>query len=258
MPGSAGTERARPAASTTGVSRTTVASRLSTAVTTAASAKTPVNSSAGFPPLQRPDALRGGGEEPRPGADVGDHEDRHQERHHRRQAGEGCAHLGRGQQPGRQRDAGAGQADECLDPSRRVHERHGQHAAEGEHDDDVRGGWHAAQPRCTCEDGRGCRAGSQEEDVGERAARPLPAVALRHGRRPARDGAGDPRLRGVPRLHPDRPRGEAGPRGLPRRGAVRPAERRRPGLPGDPAERLVRHERRLHAGQAARRSGSRC
>ena len=54
MPGSAGTDRARQAESTTGVSRTTVASRLRAAVTTAARAKTPVNSSAGFPPLHRP------------------------------------------------------------------------------------------------------------------------------------------------------------------------------------------------------------
>ena len=194
-----------------------------------------MNSSAGLPPLQRPTRWAAAVKSAGPGTDVGDHQDRDQERHHRARSVTAARTSADGQQPGRQRDAGAGQPDQRLDPSRRVHERHGQHAAEREHDDDVREGWHAAQPRCTCEDGRGVQARP-------RAGRT--SVSEQPGRyQRSTSGMVGALLVTVlvilafvvvPRLQPHRPRGEAGPRRLPApRCGFAQQSRRRPGLPGD-------------------------
>ena len=154
MPGSPGTARAIAAPSTTGVSSTTVASRLSVTVTTAASTKTPVNSLIADPRLQRADPLGGRLEESGPRAHVGDHQDRDQERDDRRQVPHrAClASLGR-DQTGRQRGGDADAGDPDLDPTPRVAERDRQHRAQSQDDDDVGQGRHARSLGSTCEDG---------------------------------------------------------------------------------------------------------
>ena len=91
----------------------------------------------------------------------------------------------------------------------------------------------------------------------ERAARPVPAVGLRHGRRDAGPAARHRGVRGVPGAEPRRARGRAGAGRLPRAVAARAGGGPRRGLPARRCRRAggPRASRSLRASVRTGRSG---
>ena len=142
VPGSSGTDLAIPAPSTTGVSRTTVASRLRVAVTTAASTKIAGEQAGRGVAAPAADALGRGGEDPGSATDVGDHQDRDQEGDDGGEVVDRVAGFVEREEPGRQRDGRAQDPDRRLDPAARMAERHREHPGECHHHDDVGQGRH--------------------------------------------------------------------------------------------------------------------
>ena len=118
------------APTTIGVSSTTVASRLSTAVTSAASRKTPRSSRSGRPRLGPADQAGRGGEQPGPGAHVGDDEDRDQEDDHRQQLPERVLEGLPADQTGGQHGQGRQHRGRCLLPPGQVQD--GDHEQDGQ------------------------------------------------------------------------------------------------------------------------------
>ena len=127
------------AATTTGVSRTTVASRLSTAVTAAASRKTPVKIGDRATAARVAHPRGRGSEQAGPGADVGDHQDRDQEEHDRSEVAQRVLDVGPGEDAGREGRRAAQQSDAGLDPAGRVRVRRDQECEQCGHGDQIEG-----------------------------------------------------------------------------------------------------------------------
>ena len=127
------------AATTTGVSSTTVASRLSTAVTAAASRKTPVKIGTARPPPASRTRAAAAREQAGPGADVGDHQDRDQEEHDRAEVPQRVLDVGPGEDPGGEGRQRGEHADAGLDPAGRVGVRRDQQREQGGHGDEIEG-----------------------------------------------------------------------------------------------------------------------
>ena len=162
------TRLAVAAAATTGVSSTTVASRLSVAVVTAAAAKVSSSIRRGLPRPSASDERADRREHALGGAHLRDHEDRGQEGDDRQQQPylvDGAVDVHGTDQEHR---AGGHETDQHLDPAGRVHERHRQQHPEGDDGDDVD---HDRRHRRTVSPARvpvfaGCEDGRVSEQAG--------------------------------------------------------------------------------------------